>query len=79
MGILRAKILGDTLKKIGLGILDATPLAGIKNNIEGSTAPKGQVDWLRMGVFVVTFTIIIAVIFGGIDLETAKELIDIAK
>jgi hypothetical protein len=74
--------LKSILKGIALGGLKAVPLLGgiaeeVKKSVESEEAhsPKGQVDYARLLGYGIVGVIILAVIFGKIDIETAKELI----
>ena len=70
------------IKGIGLGAIKAVPIAGnIAEEIEKARetetehSPKGKVDVARLFGYSIMGIIVLAVIFGKIDVETAKELI----
>jgi len=76
------KKLKSILKGIALGGLKAVPLLGgiaeeVKKSVETEEAhsPKGKVDVARLFGYSIMGIIVIAVIFGKIDIETARELI----
>jgi len=74
-------------KRVGLGVLDVFGLGTIKDNIEnnhklsetGQKIGAGQIDWVRLSTFVLVAAVLLGVIFGKIDMETAKELVSILK
>jgi len=70
------------LKGIGLGALKAVPIAGNiaeeidrAKNTESEHSPQGKVDLARLFGYSIMGIIVLAVIFGKLDIETAKELI----
>jgi len=80
MGFLKKKIIGNTLKSLLFGVVDATPLAGIVNNIKGdATTAHGKVDFLRLASMLVVVLVVVAVLFFGFSMESAAELLKIAK
>ena len=74
--------LKSILKGIALGAVKAVPVVGnvaeeIKASVEADSehSPKGKIDYARLFGYGIMATIIIAVIFGKLDVETAEKLI----
>jgi hypothetical protein len=74
--------LKSIIKSIANGLVKATPIVGnIKEELEKSRSedlahsPKGKPDYAKMFGYAIMGIIVVAVIFGKIDVETAKELI----
>ena len=74
--------LKSILKGIALGVLKAVPLVGgiteeVKKSLETDEAhsPKGSIDYARLFGYGIMGVIVLAVIFGKLDIDTAKELI----
>ena len=74
--------LKSILKSIRLGLLKAIPIVGnvadevtkgIKEDKEHS--PAGKIDYARLFGYLIMAMIVVSVIFGKLDVETAKELI----
>lgn len=87
MGILTKIKRANFFKRVGLGLLDVAGLGVIKDNIntphakdeQGNPIGTGKIDWLRLATFVLVAGTLLAVIFGKIDIETAKELVKLLK
>jgi len=78
MGLLTGKLIGSIVKRIGLGVAD-TIIPNVKANIESEAGGKGKIDYLRIAVSVSVLLLVIAVIFGAIDVEALKSVIKAIK
>lgn len=82
------------LKSVGKGLLDVAGLGTIKANREdnhlkdenGNPTGKGRIDWVRLGTFLTVVAIaisiviiVLGVILGKIELQTAIDLIKALK
>ena len=74
--------LKSILSSLLTGAISATPfIGGIAKEIKESRSIRsphsdiGKVDYAKIAGYSVMFVIILAVIFGKLDIETAKELI----
>lgn len=80
MGLLKKVAFKNILKRVGLGVMDNVPvLATIKDNMQSEDGGKGKLDYLRLSVSACVFVLVLAVIFGAIDVETLKAVINAIK
>lgn len=83
---------GTVLKSLGLGAVDtllpvrgvvAGAVEGVKRvvdeNKRSETAGIGKIDWIRLASAVGVVILILAVVFGWIDMDMFKELVKEVK